>query len=997
MLTTVTPEKLKEKSFQKLIKDYLIEENGYIEGDKEDYNKHYAIDTKQLFEFLEETQPQTLHKLRKIYGNEYKTKILDNLEDNLARKSMIEVIKKGIKDFGETLELAYFKPPTTFNTKLNKQYQNNIFSVIEELNHSGGKRLDLVIFLNGLPIITMELKNRYSNPSQTYEDAIKQYQEDRSPSELMFKFKKRSIVNFAVDNEEVYMTTELKNQDTFFLPFNRGKGNGKLKGAGNPEVKDKVNTFYLWENILKKDMILEILKKYVFIDVDKDDEGNIKNEKLIFPRYHQLEVVSELLEDVKESKSGETYLIQHSAGSGKTYSITWLTHRLSDLHDKNDKVIFDSVIVVSDRLSLDTQLQDTIEQIDHEKGLIEPIKTDSNQLADAITNGTKIIITTIQKFPYILDKVSDTKDKKYAIIIDEAHSSTAGKNMLSLKESLSLEEAAEQDEIISENIPDVEDKINEKLSQIQDMSTLSIFGFTATPKQTTLKLFGTKNKEGQFEPFHVYSMKQAIEEGFILDVLTNYTPYSTYFKINKKIEEDPMFEKSKASKEVLKGVEIHPNHLKVKTRIIVEHFREKIQNMLNGEAKAMVVTSSRLHAVRYGFEFRNYIKEQGYDDLGVLVAFSSSVEDNYTGDLKSYTEAKMNGFPDTQTEDRFDTPEYQLLIVAKKYQTGFDQPKLCAMYVDKTLRGVNAVQTLSRLNRTYPGKEEPFVLDFMNDPEDIKSAFEDYYKVTRLNTENLNPNDIYIIYEEILDEKIIDLNDVEKFVELFFEEKGKKTKILENGLSYLKSALKRIGKLEEEERLQFRSKLKKFKKLYLLLIQIYPIQDVDLHQLNIYIKYLVNQIEVNSVSTIEVSDKITLEYLRVESQGEQRIDLDEGKGLDISLSGSINVSEEEKERFSIILEKINERFRTDFTDEDKIEQIKHIQNSIEKDERLNNLAKENSFEDWKLMYEEDFENKLVKSYYNNKEFYEKVLNNKELLKYLRDSIAREIYSNISAS
>jgi type I restriction enzyme R subunit len=997
LLITITPEKLKEKSFQKLIKEYLIEENGYIEGDKKDYNKHYAIDTKQLFKFLEETQPQTLNKLRKIYGNEYKTKILDNLQENLARKSMIEVIKKGIKDFGETLKFAYFKPPTTFNTKLNNQYQNNIFSVTEEVNHSGQKELDIVIFLNGLPIITMELKNRYSNPSQTYEDAIEQYQTDRSPNELMFQFKKRSIVNFAVDNEEVYMTTELKNEDTFFLPFNRGKGNGKLKGAGNPEVKDKVNTFYLWEKILKKDMILEILKKYVFIDVDKDEDNNIKSEKLIFPRYHQLEVVSKLLEDVKENKSGVTYLIQHSAGSGKTYSITWLTHRLSDLHDEEDKVIFDSVIVVSDRLSLDTQLQDTIEQINHEDGLIEPIKTDSNQLADAITDGTKIIITTIQKFPYILDKVSDTKDKRYAIIIDEAHSSTAGKNMLSLKESLSLEEAAEQDEIISENIPDVEDKINEKLSQIQDMSTLSIFGFTATPKQTTLKLFGTKNKDGQFEAFHVYSMKQAIEEKFILDVLTNYTPYSTYFKINKKIEEDPMFEKSKASKEVLKGVEIHPNHLKVKTRIIIEHFREKIQNMLNGEAKAMVVTSSRLHAVRYGFEFRNYIKEQGYDDLGVLVAFSSSVEDNYTGDLKSYTEAKMNGFPDTQTEDRFDTPEYQLLIVAKKYQTGFDQPKLCAMYVDKTLRGVNAVQTLSRLNRTYPGKEEPFVLDFMNDPEDIKSAFEDYYKVTRLNTENLNPNDIYILYEEILDERIIDLNDVEKFVRLFFEENGNKTKILENGLSHLKPALKRIRNLEEEERLQFRSKLKKFKKLYLLLIQIYPIQDVDLHQLNIYIKYLVNQIEVNSVSTIEVSDKITLEYLRVESQGEQRIDLDEGEGLDISLPGSVNVSEEEKERFSIILEKINERFQTDFTDEDKIEQIKHIQNSIEKDERLNNLAKENSFEDWKLMYEEDFENKLVKSYYNNKEFYEKVLNNKELLKYLRDSIAREIYSNISAN
>jgi type I restriction enzyme, R subunit len=600
VLSTITPEKLKEKSFQNLIKEYLINKNGYVESSNLNYDKYYALDKEMLFKFLETTQEKTMNELKGIYGPEYKQKIIKRLNEELARRSMIDVIKHGIKDYGKELKFTYFKPPTELNEKLNKLYSQNIFSVIDELNYYEDKRIDIVIFLNGLPIITMELKNQ--DTGQNYKNAINQYKYTRSPNDKLFRFKQRSIVNFAVDKDEIYMTTELNDEETFFLPFNKGKGKGKAKRAGNPEVEGKLITHYFWEDILKKDQLLEILQKYVFIDVEEkiDEQGNLhKNEKLIFPRFHQLDVVSRLLSDVKENKAGKKYLIQHSAGSGKTYSITWLAHRLSSLHDKDNNPIFNSVIVVTDRVSLDQQLQNTIYQIDHQLGVVAPIKEDSNQLAEEINNGTKIIISTIQKFSFILDKVIDTKDKNYAIIIDEAHSSTSGKNILALKESLSLEEAAELDRQAEKNAKDVEDKINEELERVQSLDTISFFGFTATPKSSTLELFGQRNDEGKKEPFHVYSMRQAIEEGFILDVLKSYMTYKTYYRVNKKIKDDPEFEKSRTTKEIAKYVSLHPTNLSQKTEIMIEHFRDKTKYKIGGEAKAMLVTSSRFHAVRY--------------------------------------------------------------------------------------------------------------------------------------------------------------------------------------------------------------------------------------------------------------------------------------------------------------------------------------------------------------------------------------------------------------
>ena len=981
---------MKEKAFQELIKEYLINENGYVQSSNSNYDKYNAIDKKMLFNFLENTQEKTMKKLKDIYGDEYKQKIVKRLNKELARRSMIDVIKHGIKDYGEKLKLAYFKPPTGFNERLNELYNKNIFSVVDELIYFDDKRIDIVIFLNGLPIITMELKNQ--DTEKSYKDAIYQYRNHRSPNEKLFRFKQRSIVNFAVDKDEVYMTTELNEEDTYFLPFNRGVGKGKAKRAGNPEVEGKVKTFYLWENILEKDQLLEILQKYVFIDVEKetDEKGNLqKDEKLIFPRYHQLDVVTKLLTDVKENRAGKRYLIQHSAGSGKTYSITWLSHRLSSLHDKLDNKIFNSVIVVTDRLSLDQQLQDTITQLENKPGVVAPIKKDSYQLADEINDDTLIIISTIQKFPYILDKVSETKDKNYAIVIDEAHSSTSGKNILALKESLSLEEAAELDRKAQEETMDVEDKINEELKRVQSLDSISIFGFTATPKSSTLELFGTRNEQKKKEPFHVYSMRQAIEEGFILDVLQNYMTYKTYFEINKQIEDDPEFEKSRTTKEIAKYVSLHPHNISQKTEIMIEHFKDKTQHKIAGQAKAMLVTSSRLHAVRYKKAFDKYIKEHNYD-LNTLVAFSGTVKDNGI----KYTEPKMNdGIPESETAKEFDKDEYQILLVANKYQTGFDQPKLHTMFVDKSLRGVNAVQTLSRLNRTYKGiKEDTFVLDFVNDAEDIKKAFEDYYEVTRLSTENIDPNEMYTLYDEIMDSMLINIDDVVNFAEVYYENDDTDA-IIAEGANALSHTIDRINQLSKEDKLDFRSKMKKFVNLYMLVIQVHPIQDTELHKLSIYLRFLLKRMNIETPSKIDISDKVILSKLQTEKEGKQNIEL-EGQGeLDIRVSGGRSKTEE-KEYLSVIIERLNEAFQTEFNETAKIA-TDHIRNRLKNNKKLKKRAQVNPLEDFKISAKKEFKQEVVKSYSENTEFYGRVLNDEDFRDKLFDLILVDLYRSLN--
>jgi len=988
MITGVTPNSLQEKSFQSLIKEHLINENGYVESFNTGYDTNYAIDTNMLFSFLEKTQEKSMNRLREIYKTNYQPKVLANLDRELRTRGSIDVIKHGIKDFGVKLNLAYFKPPTNLNPDQFILYKQNILSVTEELVIAENMRIDLVIFLNGIPIITMELKNSFSG--QTYKNAIKQYKEDRDKSHQLFRFKERSIVNFAMDTDEAYMTTKLNGKNTVFLPFNKGN-NGS---AGNPTVEDKLKTHYIWEEVLQKDSLLEILHKFTYVQRKEDtlDNGDVVvKEAVIFPRYHQLDVVRSVLSHVKHNGSGNRYLIQHSAGSGKTNSITWLSHRLASLHDMDNNIIFNGVIVITDRKVLDQQLQDSIYQLEHKIGLVGKIDEDSSQLAKELEKGTKIIISTIQKFSFILDKIAGTRGKKYAIVIDEAHSSTSGRNIMALKESLTQEEALEAASAEDVEDIDTEDKINMELEKFVDSTNVSFFAFTATPKGTTLRLFGTQHDDGKYYPFHIYSMKQAIEEGFILDVLQNYMTYKMYYNVNKKIEDDPSFDKGKATKSIVRYVSLHPHNISQKTEVIIEHFRNHTMKKIGGQAKAMLVTASRLHAVRYKLAFDEYIKRKGYEDLKTLVAFSGTVKD----DSIDYKETGMNdGLAETGLPKEFDKDDNRVLIVANKYQTGFDQPKLHTMYVDKKLSGVKAVQTLSRLNRIYPGKEDTFVMDFVNEPEEILEAFKPFYNVTKLDND-IEPNEIYTIERSIYDKQVINKDDVVKFTDIYYKDKHSKSDI--STMNHLvNNSVDRTKDYSKQELIEFKNLISKFINLYNLIIQVAPIVDSDLHRLSVYLRFLIKKIEIESTGGVDITDKVLLEYYKLEKKTEGAIYLEEGEGVDIRVSGGGGVSEPEADLLSNILEKLNERYGTNFSNTEKLA-VEQIRNNLKANEELQLKAKNNSYDDFKYAFEPSFLDGVIQEYDKNQEFYGKILQDDGFRSKLMDLIMLDIYSSFKES
>ncbi|WP_461207610.1 type I restriction endonuclease subunit R [Clostridium sp. DL1XJH146] len=986
MITSITPDSLKEKSFQALIKEYLINDNGYVESFNGGYNTEYAIDVDQLFSFLETTQEKSVNRLKEIYKTNYRMKVLTNLDRELKTRGSIDVIKHGIKDYGVKLQLAYFKPPTNLNPDQFILYKQNIVSVTEELAYEGGKEIDLVIFLNGIPIITMELKNAFTG--QTYKNAIKQYKYDRSSTNPLFRFKERAIVNFAMDTDEAYMTTKLNGEKTRFLPFNKGNN----ESAGNPIVDGKLRTHYIWEEVLAKDSLLEILHKFTYIQKkeEKLDNGVTKiKETLIFPRYHQLDVVREVLHHAKNNGAGNRYLIQHSAGSGKTNSITWITHRLASLHDNDNNIIFNGVIVVTDRKVLDQQLQDSIYQLEHKIGLVAKIDEDSSQLAEEIEKGTKIIISTIQKFPYILDKLAGTKGKKYAIVIDEAHSSTSGRNIMALKESLSQEEALEAASKEEEDDIDAEDKINKELEKFVDSSNVSFFAFTATPKGTTLRLFGTRHDDGKYYPFHIYSMRQAIEEGFILDVLKNYMTYKMYYNVNKKIEEDPSFDKSKATKSIVRYVSLHPHNISQKTEVIIEHFKNHTMKKIGGQAKAMVVTSSRLHAVRYKLAFDEYIKRKGYKDLKTLVAFSGTVKD----DGIDHKETGMNGgLAETGVPKEFDKDESRVLIVANKYQTGFDQPKLHTMYVDKKLSGVKAVQTLSRLNRIYPGKEDTFVMDFVNEPEDILEAFKPFYRDTVLEND-IEPNEIYTIERTIYDKKVINREDVILFTEIYYKDKNTKSDISTMN-NCVNNSIDRMKDFSRDETIEFKSLISKFINLYNLIIQVAPIVDSDLHRLNVYLRFLIKKIDIERPGGVDITDKVLLQYYKLEKKTEGSIYLEKEEqiGVNIKISGGGNVVEGEEDYLSSIIDKLNERYGTNFSGSEKLA-VEQIRNNLKLNEDLELKAKHNTYDDFKYAFEPSFLDGVIQEYDKNQEFYGKILQDDSFRAKLMDLIMLDVYDS----
>ena len=834
---------LTEKQYQHEIMDYLQSMNGYHIRKATDFDRLFALDRGMLFEFLNQSQPDVMAELYKIFKDDTEETIVNVINQSVTseKSSLIEVLKSGIELSNRHLDLMYTKPATTFNKTLNKLYETNILSVMEEVWASDDERIDLVIFLNGFAIMSFELK---CNPAgQSYQDAILQYRKARDPKTRLFRFKAGCVVNFAMDLNEVYMATKLDGDATVFLPFNMGSGTGVDAGAGNPLFEDRYSVSYMWEDILTKDTILDLLAKFIFVerkeDVDEATGKKKRSETLIFPRYHQLDLIRKLLASVYEHGSELNYLIEHSAGSGKTNSIAWLTYRLASLHDANNRVIFDNIIIVTDRVVVDRQLQKAILGMDHKAGLIRVMddKCTSADLAYELTHNTKIIATTIQKFPYIVDTVANLKDKKFAVIIDEAHSSTAGKDMQAVTQALGSGDQA---------YTDADDMINDQIEKSGKQANVSMFAFTATPKDKTLRLFGRLNPQGQYEAFHLYSMKQAIEEGYILDVLQNFTEYQTMFLLNKEIQEDPTMKTDDAKKQIARFIELHETNIAQRVEVIVEHFRTVVMGELGGMAKAMVITASRQAAVKYRQAFEDYINRKGYTGISALVAFSGKVK--LDGDDTEYTEVGMNGFREEQLPGKFDSDDYNVLIVANKYQTGFDQRKLCAMYVLKKLKGVNAVQTYSRLNRICPPYDKKtFILDFVNKYADVQASFAPFYTTTLLSG-NMNPKHIYDLEANLDAFMVLDPLDIQNFNDLLFKKRTKSITAAEKRALtfYLQKAEKAVKQYSPEQQKEIRFRMRGFVRFYEFLLQASCFKDVDIHKKYVFITYLLSYLDISS-------------------------------------------------------------------------------------------------------------------------------------------------------
>lgn len=979
-----------EKEYQKFILERLEKDNNYIIRNAKKFDCHFAMDREMLFKFLNDTQSETMDYLRKIYKNDLEETIVNfiNAETTKSRGSLIEVLKHGIEISNQNLELMYTKPATTFNPELTKKYNQNIFSAMEEVWASEKERIDVVIFLNGLAIMSFELK--CNTAGQSYQDAIYQFRTDRNPKTRLFMFKAGTLVNFAMDLEEVYMTTKLNGQATFFLPFNMGNGEGVSTGAGNPIFEDKYSVSYMWEDILKKDTVLDLISKFIFIETkEKIDEasGKIKrSENLIFPRYHQLDVIRKLLADVSENRTAQNYLIQHSTGSGKTNSIAWLAHRLTSLHDANNKIIFNNVVIITDRVVVDRQLQKAIMGMEHKAGLIKVMddKCSSADLAIALNGNTKIIATTIQKFPYIVDSVAGLKEKRFAVIIDEAHSSTAGKDMAAVTMALGSGE---------ETDADVEDMISSEIKRNGKQVNVSMFAFTATPKPTTIQLFGKLNTKGQREAFHVYSMKQAIEEGFILDVLQNYTEYSTFYQINKEIEEDPRCKTNEAKRQIARFVELHDTNIAQRVEVIIEHFRTSVMQELGGQAKAMVITASRQGAVKYRQAFEDYITKKGYEGIHALVAFSGKVK--LPDDEKEYTESSMNGFPEDRLTKEFDTDSYKVLLVANKYQTGFDQQKLCAMYVLKKLKGVNAVQTLSRLNRICaPYDKKTFVLDFVNTYDDIKAAFAPYYTTTLLSN-SVTPSAVYDLEAKIDAYAILDPSDIEIANDILYSEKvnGKQKQRL---TFFLQKSKKLLENYEYNTQKECVSVMRSFVRFYEFLLQVSSFEDTDLHKKYTFITYLLSYINIKHPGGgFNLDGKIkATNFVQKKGDKHQKSDFVAKPVMKLPTAEYFGLTEDKEKRLSEIIDEINSRTGKNYDNDVVVKSMLQIRDILMKSDRLKTSAKNNTQKDFEFSYFDDIDDALIEGLSQNQDFFSLLLSNDEMKHQVLGIFSDEIYKSL---
>ncbi|HSF32733.1 MAG TPA: type I restriction endonuclease [Candidatus Tectomicrobia bacterium] len=955
-----------ERALEDLIEVHLIEQGGWRQGHPADFDAALALTTSGLFAFIKTTQPTTWDKLRKHHQTGLEAALLDRLTSMLDSQGTLEVVRHGFKFYGEQIRLAYFRPAHGLNPEISALYAQNRLVVTRQVrcNPRGDESIDMLLSLNGLPIATVELKNQLT--CQNVDDAIRQYKR-RDPKLKLFQFKRRALVHFAVDPERVAMTTHLQGQDTVSLPFNRGCDGG----AGNPLHPSGMRTAYLWEEVLQRDSFLDILARFLHLERTDHTANGIKKgrEALIFPRYHQLDCLRQLEAAARTERTGHNYLIQHSAGCGKSNSIAWLAHRLQSLHDDRDRKVFDSVVVVTDRRVLDKQLQDTIYQFEHKAGVVERIDRHSGQLANALARGTPIIVTTLQKFPFVTEKIGQLPQRTYAIMLDEAHSSQtseAAREMKAVVGSTSQEEMlaqAEADESGEERT--YEDEILRVMLSRGRQPNLSFFAFTATPKAKTLETFGRTSAEDQRpRPFHLYSMRQAIED-------------------------NPQVDKRKATKTLARFMSLHPHNIAQKTQVMVEHFRHNVRHRIQGQAKAMVVTGSRLHAVKYKQAFDAYLAEHGYHDIKTLVAFSGTVVDE--AGLK-YTEPEMNrqtsgeSLPERELPTKFATPEYQVLLVADKYQTGFDQPLLHTMYVDKKLSGVGAVQTLSRLNRTHPGKEDTFVLDFVNDTDIIQQAFQPYYEATTV-AEISDPHHLYSLQDKLDASMVYLSSEVEALARAFYAPRapGKRADIGQL-YAYLDPARDRFQALEGTAQEEFRTTLRPYVRLYAFGSHVMPFTDNDLEKLYTFGRFLLLVLpRPEEGDALRLDEEVQLKYYRIQKLSESTISLvKEGEG---AVYGPTDVGTGRQDDMtaplSEIIDLVNTRFGTDFKPEDQLTIDQFIAD-----------AKANPFDNFALALRRPMEGLIIDRIERNEELVTRYLNDTEFQEVLFQLMAQRIYDKV---
>lgn len=912
---------------------YQMVGGGYME------HRDRALDAATLVNFIQTTQPKAWDRFERMCNSDSTAKFAKVFNDAVDRLGMVAVLKHGFKHRGIPFKVVFFKPESGLNESAADHYAKNVCRCIRQFHfaETGNQTIDMVLDVNGIPLVGIELKDQFTG--QDVENAMRQWREDRDPRCRCLKFNTRMVAFFAVDLENVYMTTKLEGAKTFFLPFNQGSaGAGNDGGAGNPANPDGYATSHLWEVALQKDSLLDIVNKFLHLEVKEETEldarGNEvkrKKERIIFPRYHQLDSVRKVIADVRANGTGKNYLVQHSAGSGKSNSIAWTAYRLASLF-VDDTPLFDSVVVVTDRRVLDSQLQETISGFDHAIGSVVTIGKDktSADLRDAINGGARLIVSTLQKFPVIYEQV-ESKGKRFAIIVDEAHSSQTGTSALKLKSALAdkrdaLEEYAEIEAEAEDAAADWEDQLADELASHGRHKNLTFVAFTATPKEQTLEIFGDEWPDGSFHPFHVYSMRQAIEEGFIMDPLANYVSYSEAVELARTVPDNPDVPSSPTLKLLRKYKELHPYALGQKAEIIVETFRNVTRTKIRGKGKMMVVTASRLATVRYYHEIKRYMQKKGYDDIEVLVAFSGAISDPADGpDGPEYTEPVINVGHDGQrvaeSQTKAEFHNYgDVLVVAEKYQTGFDEPLLHTLVVDKKLKDVKAVQTLCRVNRIHPDKEDTYILDFVNKPEDIQKAFERFYTETSL-SEQINTDLLYQVQTDIRGYGLYDESDIEAAAEIVFTDgKGKSQSNVQGKLAaVLKPAVARYNELNDDERYQVRRKVRSFCKWYTCITQIVRMFDRDLHKEYVYLSYLRHLLKVEKIPVEAVDDKVEMRFYKLKQEFEGSISLEPGGGvLDPGGAAKTVTPDKKRDPLQVLVDKFNEQWAGNFTEGDRV-------------------------------------------------------------------------------